>query len=100
LVAPRRFVLLAAASLCVGGVEAAALSLSRRRVNRRVSVLTGEQVVQILDETVDWYRTLEPSSKMPPASDLLILFCQSTDGDKVVPGWPSTSLGECRTPQQ
>src|SRR5260221_5789921 len=51
----------------------------------RVSVLTGEQVVQILDETVDWYRTLgtqQQNATQP--SDLLILFANRQTADKVI----------------
>jgi small-conductance mechanosensitive channel len=50
-----------------------------------VSVLTGEQVIRILDETVDWYRTLgtqEQNANQP--SDLLILFANRQTADKVV----------------
>src|ERR1700736_186241 len=53
--------------------------------NPRVSVLTGEQVVQILDETVDWYRTLgtqQQNATQP--SDLLILFANRQTAEKVV----------------
>jgi small-conductance mechanosensitive channel len=51
----------------------------------RVSVLTGEQVIQILDETVDWYRTLgtqQQNATQP--SDLLILYANRQTADKVV----------------
>src|SRR5260370_41760828 len=51
----------------------------------RVSVLTGEQVIQILDDTVDWYRTLgtqQQNATQP--SDLLILFANRQTADKVV----------------
>jgi hypothetical protein len=51
----------------------------------RVSVLTGDQVVQILDETVEWYRTLgtqQQNATQP--SDLLILFANRQTADKVV----------------
>jgi small-conductance mechanosensitive channel len=51
----------------------------------RVSVLTGAQVVQILDETVDWYRTLgtqQQNATQP--SDLLILFGNRQTADQVV----------------
>src|SRR5260370_6810548 len=80
-------VLLAAASLCVGGVEAAAPNEPSPvgASTARVSVLTGEQVVQILDETVDWYRTLgtqQQNATQP--SDLLILFANRQTADKVV----------------
>jgi len=50
-----------------------------------VSVLTGEQVIQILDETVDWYRTLgaqEQSATQP--SDLLMLYANQQTADKVI----------------
>jgi small-conductance mechanosensitive channel len=53
--------------------------------NSRVSVLTGEQVVQILDETVDWYRTLGTQQQhATQPSDLLILFANRQTADKVV----------------
>jgi small-conductance mechanosensitive channel len=50
-----------------------------------VSVLTGDQVVQILDDTVDWYRTLgaqQQSATQP--SDLLILYANQQTADKVI----------------
>lgn len=49
------------------------------------AVMTGEQVVQILDKTVDWYRTLgaqQQSATQP--SDLLILYANRKTADKVV----------------
>jgi small-conductance mechanosensitive channel len=49
------------------------------------AVMTREQVVQILDETVDWYRTLgaqQQSATQP--SDLLILYANRQTADKVV----------------
>jgi small-conductance mechanosensitive channel len=53
--------------------------------NARVSVLTGEQVIQILDETVDWYRTLGTQQQsVTQPSDLLILFANRQTADKVV----------------
>jgi Mechanosensitive ion channel len=51
----------------------------------RASVLTAEQVIQILDETVDWYRTLgtqQQNATQP--SDLLILFANRQTADQVV----------------
>lgn len=51
----------------------------------RVSVLTGEQVIHILDDTVDWYRTLgtqQQNATQP--SDLLILFANRQTADKVI----------------
>jgi hypothetical protein len=48
-------------------------------------VLSAEQVIQILDETVDWYRTLgvqQQNATQP--SDLLILFANRETADQVV----------------
>ncbi len=49
------------------------------------AVMTGEQVVRILDETVDWYRTLgvqQQSATQP--SDLLIVYANRQTADKVI----------------
>ena len=49
------------------------------------AVMSGEQVVRILDETVDWYRMLgvqQASSTQP--SDLLILYANRQTADRVV----------------
>lgn len=49
------------------------------------AVMTGDQVVQILDETVDWYRTLgiqQQAATQP--SDLLILYANRQIAEKVV----------------
>lgn len=49
------------------------------------AVMTGEQVVQILDETVDWYRTLgtqQQAATQP--SDLLILYANRQTAEKVM----------------
>ena len=49
------------------------------------AVLTGDQVVQILDATVDWYRTLgiqQQAATQP--SDLLILYANRQTADKVI----------------
>jgi small-conductance mechanosensitive channel len=51
----------------------------------RVSPLTAEQLVQILDETVEWYRTLgiqQQNSTQP--SDLLLLYANRQTGDDVI----------------
>src|ERR1700722_13149262 len=50
-----------------------------------VSVLPGGQVIQILDDTVEWYRALgtqQQNATQP--SDLLILFANRQTADKVV----------------
>ena len=52
-------------------------------INR--AVMMGDQVVRILDETVDWYRTLgvqQQSATQP--SDLLILYANRQAADRVV----------------
>lgn len=49
------------------------------------AVMTGDQVVQILDETVDWYRMLgtqQQAATQP--SDLLILYANRQTADKVM----------------
>ncbi len=49
------------------------------------AVMTGDQVVRILDETVDWYRMLgiqQQSATQP--SDLLILYANRQAADRVV----------------
>jgi small-conductance mechanosensitive channel len=51
----------------------------------RVSPLTADQLVQILDQTVDWYRTLgiqQQSATQP--SDLLLLYANRQTADNVV----------------
>jgi small-conductance mechanosensitive channel len=80
------------ALLAVVGVYAATGAAADRSDPRaaaapssRVSVLTGEQVVQILDETVDWYRTLGTQQQnVTQPSDLLILYANRQTADKVV----------------
>jgi small-conductance mechanosensitive channel len=73
------FALVTIVSLCAGGAQAA------DQTNARVSVLSGEQVVQILDETVDWYRTLGTQQQYATEpSDLLILFANRQTADQVV----------------
>ena len=48
-------------------------------------MLTADQVIRILDDTVDWYRTLgaqQQSASQP--SDLLILYANRQTADKVM----------------
>ncbi len=64
---------------------AAAVPAIAAASSARVSVLTGEHVIQILDETVDWYRTLGTQAQnATQPSDLLILFANRQTADKVV----------------
>jgi hypothetical protein len=82
---PFLLALLAAAALLAGGAQAANAPAPTAASDSRVSVLTGEQVIQILDDTVDWYRTLgtqQQNATQP--SDLLILFANRQTADKVV----------------
>jgi hypothetical protein len=75
---------IAAFSLCVGAGVAAPTDAAPAPPSR-ASVLTAEQVIQILDETVDWYRTLgtqQQNATQP--SDLLILFANRQMADQVV----------------
>jgi small-conductance mechanosensitive channel len=77
--------LLAAAALHGGDAQAADAAGPSAASGTRVSVLSGEQVIQILDDTVDWYRTLgtqQQNATQP--SDLLILFANRQTADKVV----------------
>ena len=58
---------------------------SAASADNRVSPLTAEQLVQILDQTVDWYRTLgvqQQSATQP--SDLLLLYANRQTADNVV----------------
>jgi small-conductance mechanosensitive channel len=80
----RRFlpVLLATIGMGSGLVHAAD---SNAAPDSRISILTADQVIQILDQTVDWYRTLgtqQQNATQP--SDLLILFANRQTADKVV----------------
>ncbi len=84
---PFIFLFIAAVVLSPAGAHAGGPSDSSATgpASARVSVLSGEQVVQILDETVDWYRTLgtqQQNATQP--SDLLILFANRQTADKVV----------------
>jgi small-conductance mechanosensitive channel len=76
------FVLIAAIAPCVHAADAPQAAGPER--DSRV-VMTGDQVVQILDETVDWYRTLgtqQQAATQP--SDLLILYANRRTADKVM----------------
>src|SRR5450631_918558 len=79
----RYLALLAALGMVWGAVYAADPNAAAQ--DSRVSILTADQVIQILDETVDWYRTLgtqQQNATQP--SDLLILFANRQTADKVV----------------
>jgi hypothetical protein len=73
------------ATLGMGCAAAHAADAKAAAPEASVSILTADQVIQILDETVDWYRTLgtqQQNATQP--SDLLILFGNRQTADKVV----------------
>src|ERR1700742_1845904 len=79
------FCLAAAAVAAVATAVPTAIPVPAPAPASHVSVLNGDQVVQILDETVDWYRTLgaqQQTATQP--SDLLILYANQQTADKVI----------------
>jgi hypothetical protein len=81
----RRFLSFPLAALGLGCALGGAADSGAAAQASRVSILTADQVIQILDETVDWYRTLgtqQQNATQP--SDLLILFANRQTADKVV----------------
>jgi small-conductance mechanosensitive channel len=79
-----RTVLLA---LCLAGIAAADQPAQPAvpAAPAHESVLSGDQVIQILDETVEWYRTLgtqQQTASQP--SDLLILFANQQTATQVI----------------
>jgi len=80
--------IIASLSLTIGAMalaaDAPAPTPAPSQDNSRV-VMTVDQVVEILDETVDWYRTLgtqQQAATQP--SDLLILYANRQTADKVM----------------
>jgi small-conductance mechanosensitive channel len=86
----RRLIALIVLGVCLGAARASTErpeqpGQSGPGADSRVAVLTGDQIVQILDETVDWYRTLgtqQQTASQP--SDLLILYANRQTADKVI----------------
>jgi len=73
----------AAASVTAGA--AAGVAADTPGAVSNVSVLSAEQVVQILDQTVEWYRTLgtqQQTASQP--SDLLILYANQQTANQVI----------------
>src|ERR1700735_5397867 len=71
--------------ILLGAVGLAQYAAGAQAADSRVSVLTGDQVIQILDDTVEWYRALgtqQQNATQP--SDLLILFANRQTADRVV----------------
>jgi small-conductance mechanosensitive channel len=69
----------------VAAPAAAAAPTPAPGVPAHVAVLTGDQVIQILDQTVEWYRTLgtqQQTASQP--SDLLILYANQQTAAQVV----------------
>jgi small-conductance mechanosensitive channel len=81
-------ILLTAGALLEGAIAADAPVASNAPAAQAITsraVMTGEQVVRILDETVDWYRTLgaqQQSATQP--SDLLMLYANRQIADRVI----------------
>jgi small-conductance mechanosensitive channel len=78
-------ILLLGSLLGAGTPTPAQAPASAASADNRVSPLTAEQLVQILDQTVDWYRTLgvqQQSATQP--SDLLLLYANRQTADNVV----------------
>src|SRR3984957_5540075 len=73
-------------NLIVVGVAALAqYGAGSQAADSRISVLTGAQVIRILDDTVEWYRALgtqQQNATQP--SDLLVLYANRQTADKVV----------------
>jgi small-conductance mechanosensitive channel len=68
-----------------GGASSAETKPASPAPQNRVSPLTAEQLLQILDETVDWYRTLglqQQSATQP--SDLLLFYANRQIAGKVM----------------
>src|ERR1700728_457260 len=71
--------------ILLGAAGLAQYAAGSQAADSRVSVLTGDQVIQILDDTVEWYRALgtqQQNATQP--SDLLLLFANRQTADKVV----------------
>jgi len=78
-------ILLLGSLLGAGTPAPAPAPASAASSDNHVSALTAEQLVQILDQTVDWYRTLgvqQQSATQP--SDLLLLYANRQTADNVV----------------
>ena len=76
-------VLTGIAVFAAGAAEEAAQPTTNTTETR--AVMTGDQVVQILDETVDWYRTLGAQAQASgQPSDLLILYANQQTADKIM----------------
>src|SRR5665213_1804673 len=71
--------------LVIGVAALAQYGAGSQAADSRISILRGEQVIQILDDTVEWYRALgtqQQNATQP--SDLLLLFANRQTADKVV----------------
>ena len=72
-------------ALALLGAVAAGAGSANPPADARISVLTSKQVVEILDETVTWYRTLATQQQAATQpSDLLILYSNRQMANEVV----------------
>jgi len=72
-------------SVCAADAWAADAAAPARAAGDSRAVMTGDQIVQILDETVDWYRMLgiqQQAATQP--SDLLILYANRQTAEKIM----------------
>jgi len=73
------------ACLLIASCVVQGVGLRAAAADAPVAVLTPQQVIQILDDTVDWYRTLGTQQQnASEPSDLLILYANRQTADKVV----------------
>jgi len=83
--APFAWLLLGFLALDAGAAEQTTAASATAPEGESRAVMTVEQVVQMLDETVDWYRTLgTQQQEATQPSDLLIVYANRQTADRVV----------------
>ena len=83
--APFAWLLLGFLALDAGAAEQTTATSATAPEGESRAVMTVEQVVQMLDETVDWYRTLgTQQQEATQPSDLLIVYANRQTADRVV----------------
>jgi small-conductance mechanosensitive channel len=76
---------LTAAHMIVAAASAADATAPPPAAAPRVAVLTGPEIVQILDQTSDWYRSIATQQQIASQpSDLLMVYANRQIADKVV----------------
>jgi small-conductance mechanosensitive channel len=83
--APFAWLLFVFLALDAGAAEQTTAASATAPEGESRAVMTAEQVVQMLDETVDWYRTLgTQQQEATQPSDLLIVYANRQTADRVV----------------